>query len=391
MQAAIFVLLALAGAAAGARPLPLNVSAPGCARAAAYASHTLYGAVVYDAASATFAFQPDSIPHAVASGSFLDASHTVSNFGQLRISTSGAYSDSTQTFGAGWLEGWLTAHRIGQNHKNLRTYFLNVLNASLDEPMEWIRRQDRWVRERCTERGYPAPAGAAADEELEDAAGVFGDENRQHRHRRHIEDFEDRVWAGACLSIRQFDGLVAGYAARAASEASQGATGSQSHLPDLHYDDFLFLESNADLYDIIDWLQPDQRPSWNPGGDAPDASNSSNAEPSADDAERLFRKIALSGKCSALVKVAADLSDIYMGHATWDSYTAMLRVYKHYRFDLRELRPAANPLSMSFSSYPGEVFSDDDFFVLSSGLVVLQTTNKIFNVSLRGHFAGRDV
>lgn len=53
----------------------------------------------------------------------------------------------------------------------------------------------------------------------------------------------------------------------------------------------------------------------------------------------------------------------------------MLRVYKHYSFDLRQLRPAA--ASLSFSSYPGELFSDDDFFLLSSGLVILQTTNKV--------------
>lgn len=48
----------------------------------------------------------------------------------------------------------------------------------------------------------------------------------------------------------------------------------------------------------------------------------------------------------------------------------MLRIYKHYNFNLTELRPAAD--RMSFSSYPGELFSDDDFYLLSSGLVMLQ-------------------
>lgn len=38
---------------------------------------------------------------------------------------------------------------------------------------------------------------------------------------------------------------------------------------------------------------------------------------------------------------------------------------------------------VAFSSYPGELFSDDDFYMLSeSRMVVLQTTNHIFNNSI---------
>lgn len=87
-----------------------------------------------------------------------------------------------------------------------------------------------------------------------------------------------------------------------------------------------------------------------------------------------------SGKCSALIKVTDDLSDLLLGHSTFDSYTAMTRIFKHYRFALSH--PGVAAQSLSFSSYPGELFSDDDLYMSSAELVVLETTNHIFNSSI---------
>ena len=62
---------------------------------------------------------------------------------------------------------------------------------------------------------------------------------------------------------------------------------------------------------------------------------------------------------------------------TWNDFGSMLRVYKLYDFPYTldgtagQVVPAVRS---SFSSYPGYIFSLDDFYQLSSGLVVQETT-----------------
>ena len=74
---------------------------------------------------------------------------------------------------------------------------------------------------------------------------------------------------------------------------------------------------------------------------------------------QVFHDIALQGRCSALIAVTPDFSDIFLGHSTWDSYSQMTKVFKHYAFELGGT-PGVASQRMSFSSYPGELFSDDD-------------------------------
>ncbi|KAI3424367.1 hypothetical protein D9Q98_009920 [Chlorella vulgaris] len=366
----VVVLTFLAGLASGVR-------LPGWAGAAC--PKVKSGGVIRDR-DGRLAFSADA-KGGIAWGSYQDSMHSKSNFGQLRVSTSGVYGDAEQLAAAGFLEGYLTAERVWDNYVNMRDYFLKGMGAEIEEPMLWIQKQDRWLRKQCE---------AAA------AGGGVADSGE-----RPGSTASPRFWDAVCLLLHQFDGLKAGYRARreavlSASASASGGGGSETGsatVGDMSDWDFLFLESNGDLYDIIDAQQPDQRPSWVQGAEPviPTVRGRAGgrhwrqleeavaADPKAA-AAKLFSKVALSGKCSALIKVAPDLSDIWMGHSTWDTFTAMLRIYKHYSFDLRQLRPAANRLS--FSSYPGELFSDDDFFLTSAGLVILQTTNKIFNDEL---------
>ncbi|XP_053727251.1 putative phospholipase B-like 2 [Synchiropus splendidus] len=84
-----------------------------------------------------------------------------------------------------------------------------------------------------------------------------------------------------------------------------------------------------------------------------------------------------SGSCSALIKLLPNNKELLVAHDTWNNYQSMLRIMKKYMFAF-----SASPLdnfsipgkTQAFSSYPGSIFSGDDFYILSSGLVTLETT-----------------
>jgi hypothetical protein len=67
----------------------------------------------------------------------------------------------------------------------------------------------------------------------------------------------------------------------------------------------------------------------------------------------------------------------------------MVRIYKHYDFELAS--PDHKLRRASFSGYPGELSSDDDFYLLDTGLAVLQTTNDILDAGLYSLLSPRSV
>lgn len=79
--------------------------------------------------------------------------------------------------------------------------------------------------------------------------------------------------------------------------------------------------------------------------------------------------------CSAALSIAPDLSDIFIGHATWCNYDSMLRIFKHY--NLQYTKPQVS----SFSSYPGTISSIDDFYMLPT-MSVLETTNAVLKLNV---------
>uniref|UniRef100_A0A8C6Z5U2 Phospholipase B-like n=1 Tax=Nothoprocta perdicaria TaxID=30464 RepID=A0A8C6Z5U2_NOTPE len=81
-----------------------------------------------------------------------------------------------------------------------------------------------------------------------------------------------------------------------------------------------------------------------------------------------------SGSCSALLKLLPGNRDLLVAHDTWTSYQSMLRVIKKYTLPFRTSARGTGGSVQVFSSYPGTIFSGDDFYILSSGLVALETT-----------------
>uniref|UniRef100_A0A8C5RLJ3 Phospholipase B-like n=1 Tax=Laticauda laticaudata TaxID=8630 RepID=A0A8C5RLJ3_LATLA len=84
-----------------------------------------------------------------------------------------------------------------------------------------------------------------------------------------------------------------------------------------------------------------------------------------------------SGSCSALIKLLPGNQDLLVSHDTWNNYEAMLRILKKYTLPFRTSPRSDTTIpghTQAFSSYPGTIFSGDDFYILSSGLVSLETT-----------------
>eukprot|EP01034_Spumella_vulgaris_P030526 gene30526-37762_t len=109
------------------------------------------------------------------------------------------------------------------------------------------------------------------------------------------------------------------------------------------------------------------------------------------DLERRSRRLLTGVKdglpehCSAIIKLLSDRSDVVFGHDTWDDFqNAAPRVFKHYTFNLMQ---GPKPLLMhtvQFSSSPGMVTSNDDYFIAhgNANIAVMETTIDMLNRTL---------
>jgi len=144
-------------------------------------------------------------------------------------------------------------------------------------------------------------------------------------------------WAQIALQLTQFDGLIAGYKAVAPVEQM------------MSYNEWLLYELQYEIYDIQAAV-----------GSPPKKKNP------------------LDNHCSVLIRLSSDGKNMFSSHDTWSTYTAMLRVWKNYQQPFSISKAS----SQSFSSYPGTLYSGDDYYVTDQNLVIMETTNEIFNMDL---------
>eukprot|EP00435_Cladocopium_sp_Y103_P020834 s3802_g5.t1 len=178
------------------------------------------------------------------------------------------------------------------------------------------------------------------------------------------EEPEDPYWKQVRYAFFQMWGVLDGY--NAASLRFGGEM--------LELDDMLFMNAGGELAQLMQAYSPERREHRAARSQAPSflqQRSRRQVEDPLDDAH-WERRLIESGRCSALVRLGDGDTDIFMGHTTWDDYSKMTRIFKFYNFSLPAAETAAT--QMSFSSYPGAITSTDDFYMLNSGIVTMETS-----------------
>jgi len=295
--------------------------------------------IVFDKTIRALKLEAGMLPQGgVAWGKYHDNIHTT-GWSELQVQTADdlTMSNDIKMYAAGYIEGLLTCVRISEFYANSQKLLL------------------------------------AKDKTANALPGIRALFKNQMAHARFMTNMESHVfaeepkdpyWKQVRYTFFQMWGLLDGY--NAASVRFGGEM--------LELDDMLFMNAGGELPQLMQAYTPERKEHRSARSQAPSflqRSQSQQAEDVLDDAH-WERRLVESGRCSALVRLADGDTDLYMGHATWDDYSKMMRIFKFYNFSLPEAETAATKIS--FSSYPGVITSTDDFYEMNSGLVAMETS-----------------
>ncbi|XP_047994742.1 putative phospholipase B-like 2 [Leguminivora glycinivorella] len=173
----------------------------------------------------------------------------------------------------------------------------------------------------------------------------FVDANEEYMLTEALDNPEEPYWYQVQLLYNQLEGIAWGY---------RNATTDPIQL--LTFRDIFWLNMVGDLDDLAFSMIL--------------RSNQTKRDIDPDPTARFDR-------CTGLVKLLPDFSNLYTSQTTWNSYNSMLRVQKMYVLNFHVFKCSKERIpgyKMSFSSYPGLALSLDDFYIISSGLVPAETT-----------------
>ncbi|XP_062522437.1 phospholipase B-like [Corticium candelabrum] len=251
----------------------------------------------------------------IAYGSFVDE---INKTGWSQLDIRSGYGlpvdDEVVMYAAGYLEGAFTARMIPQCQHNLRSIMMEVIKTD-----ENLAKVEKFLQQQFDWM----------------KSMIMGNK-------------KDPFWRHIHLIYQQFMGLFDGY--NAFSPTGKQATELE----------FLLFNAYPNTPDILAAVVPEMAPKWDEMT-----------------IEEIRRKSALLGHCSALVKVTPGYEDVLIGHTTWTGYPSMLRIFKHYSFNLQE--PTTGSQTLSFSSYPGVLVSIDDYYIMGRGMVMMETTNDVYD------------
>lgn len=196
------------------------------------------------------------------------------------------------------------------------------------------------------------------------------------------DSFTVKKWAYQACILAQLEGVKAGYNTISDNKLTIG--------------DFYFMNSEGNFGDFQQYLKVNKMK--NLGKEFNTKENLKKIY-NTDNIKDIWKKLVTKGHCSALVKLLLKTGtkgeskyDILLGHNTWTDYSEMLRTLKVYDFgfegkkldqngkdkDNDEVSEISNldmhSIKVSFSSYPGVIFSGDDFYLIDSKIGVAQTT-----------------
>ena len=227
------------------------------------------------------------------------------------------YSDEVKNYAMGYLEGVLTYKRIYPSYYNLNNYKYYKNNGTMPNSTYEFFQKNL--------------------EFMKNMTTLYKD--------------NDSYWHEVNNLYMQMRGLHEGYNSKAPINEK---------IDLVHFQTVISL---GDVDEIGNWKKEDR----------PDYSKMST--------EELMNYIELRSHCSAFLKVADDLSDVWFGHNTWTTYNKLIRIYKEYKYVPNSQFPIKSK-SITMSSYPAAVNSQDDFYITDSNLYIAETTNHVHDLNL---------